>query len=353
MSLDRSLIRNYWHMLCHRREMPASGDYLRFETCIGEVVVFNDGTDLVVFDNRCAHRGARIFAGTDGNQAATCAYHGWTYSHGTVIVPEREKFRGCDLSKARLNTYQVDWCGDFLFFGIDPREALYDQLGDAAEILENISFNIEGRFDTNQYVYECYWPLALENALEPYHISLIHPQTLATLELEDGENLFMGRNSVWRAPVGNARLRKQLGTLKRFFNIDYGYEGYLSLYLFPFTMLSSTFGYSYSLQHFFPRDEAGTQTSFCSRLLTAATKDEQAAQVLQSFFASTAQVNRKVFAEDHDICKRMPRESWSMEPLRFASDTEAKIQHFRESCRAHGSPDVTGAAPSHAPLMEV
>jgi phenylpropionate dioxygenase-like ring-hydroxylating dioxygenase large terminal subunit len=352
MDFDQSLVRRYWHMLCHRRELPTAGDYLRLETCIGDVVVFNDGKDLVVFDNRCVHRGALIFTGTDGNQPATCGYHGWTYSHGMVIIPEREKFTGCDLSKARLNTFATDWCGDFLFFGVAPAQTLYDQLADTAEVLENISFNIDARHDVNEYTYECYWPLAIENALEPYHISLIHPQTLAMLELEDGENTFTGRNSVWRASVGNARLRKQLSNLKRFFNIDYGYEGYLSLYLFPFTMLSSTFGYSYSLQSFFPRDAAGKTTSFSSRLLTAATRDAQAAAVLSSFFSSTAQVNRKVFGEDHDVCKRMPRDSWSAEPLKFASNSEEKIQHFRDSCRLHIA-DMTQASQVAASAAEM
>ncbi|WP_431259093.1 aromatic ring-hydroxylating oxygenase subunit alpha [Roseateles chitinivorans] len=342
MDLDQSLMRDYWHLLCHRNELPQPGDFLRFETCIGDVVVFNDGNDLVVYDNRCPHRGALMYTGTHGNQPATCSYHGWTYARGQIIVPHRENYPGCELDKARLATFDADWCGDFLFFAVTPRQTLYDQLGDAAEILENISFNIGASADVNQYVYDCYWPLAVENALEPDHISLIHPQTLSKLELEDGENLFMGLNSVWKAPVGNARLRKQLSALRRFFTIDYGYEGYMSLYLFPFTMLSSTYGYSYSLQSFFPRDGQQDTTSFSSRLLTAPLRDAQAAAALESFFASTAQVNRQVFDEDHAVCKRMPRTSWSTDPLRFASRSEAKIQHFRASCRAHL--EQTGAA---------
>lgn len=334
IDFDVSLLRDYWHLACHRRELPAPGDYLRFETAVGDIVVFNDGRELVAFDNRCPHRGARLYDGTSGNQPASCKYHGWTHSAGTMIIPAREKFSGCDLSGARLREYKVDWCGDFLFVAIEPRAALYDQLGETAEILENVSFNIDARADVNQYAYECYWPLAVENALEPYHISMIHPQTLATLDLQDGENRFMGINSVWRAPVGNARIRRQLEGLKRFFRIDYAYEGYLSVYLFPFTMISSTYGYSYSLQHFFPAPD-GRRTTFCSRLLTAPAADERSAGMVASFFESTAQVNRRVFEEDHAVCKRLPADSWSAAPLRFPSDDEIKISHFRESCRGH------------------
>lgn len=333
MSFDRYLLTDYWHLLCHRSELPRHGDYRCLQTVIGEVTVFNDGAGLVVFDNRCPHRGARIYNEGHGNGAATCGYHGWTHSHGTLIIPQRDRFAGCDLSRAQLLTYPTEWCADFLFFSVMPTLALDAQLGRTIEVLENISFNIAGCADVNQYVYECYWPLAVENALEPYHIDLVHPQTLATLELEAGHNEFMGMNSIWKAPIGNKRLFKQLSGLRRYFNIDFCYDGYMSLYLFPFTMLSSTFGYSYSLQHFFPRDEQGTCTTFSSRLLTVPTRDAKADQLVASFLQSTAQVNRRVFDEDHEICRRMPRDSWSAEPLRFAADSEEKIQHFRASCR--------------------
>ena len=344
--LDSSLVRAYWHLLCHRRELPAKGDYLRFETAAGDIVVFNDGKDLVAFDNRCPHRGARLYDGVAGNQPATCKYHGWTHDAGIMIIPEREKFSQCDLAEAKLRQYAVDWCGDFLFVGIAPRAALYEQLGDAAEILENISFNIDARTDLNQYMYECYWPLAVENALEPYHISLVHPQTLATLQLENGENTFTGINSVWRAPVGNRRIHRQLQGLQRFFAIDFAYEGYLSLYLFPFTMLSSTFGFSYSLQHFFPSASSRHETHFTSRLLTAPATDERAAALVAPLLESTAQVNRRVFAEDHEICKRMTADSWSVEPLRFPNVEEAKIGHFRESCRSHIAQTASDSEPA-------
>lgn len=334
-SLDQTLLRHYWHLLCHRSELPRNGDFLRFETAIGDIVVFNDGGDdgdIIAYDNRCPHRGALMFDGDAGNQAATCKYHGWTYRQGRIIVPHPEQFKACDLSQARLNHYQVDWCGDFAFVGIAPRTPLYEQLGEVAATLENIAFNISGRVDLNTTAFDCYWPLAVENALEPYHIDMVHADTLGVLQLEAGTNSYHGENSVWRAPVGNARIQRQLLSLKRYFAIDYAYEGYLSVYLFPFTMISSTFGYSYSLQNFFPA-RGGATTNFTSRLLATHLVSEAAQQIIAPLFASTAKVNRKVFEEDHAVCKLVPSDSWTSAPLRFASETEEKIEHFRQSCR--------------------
>lgn len=335
MDFDANLFRDYWHLLCHRNELPHDGDYLRLDTPIGDLVVFNDGGDIVAFDNLCPHRGARIFAGSEGRQAATCRYHGWSYRGGRVIVPLATQFAACDTSTAKLNKYQVDWCGDFVFVGIAPRAPLYQQLGDVAGVLENVSFNIAQRLDLNSYRFECYWPVAVENALEPYHIGMVHPETLGALELEAGSNAYYGENSIWTAPIGNRRIDKTLRSLKKYFAIDYGYEGYMSIYMFPFTMISSTYGYSYSLQHFLPSGDGRTSTSFSSRLLGAHVAGEQARALLSPLFASTAAVNRKVFEEDHEVCKLVPKSSWSVAPLAYPSTAEAKIDHFRHSCRAY------------------
>jgi phenylpropionate dioxygenase-like ring-hydroxylating dioxygenase large terminal subunit len=333
MKLGIQLFRNYWHMVCHRNELPNDGDFIRFKTPIGDVVVFNDCGNYIAFDNRCAHRGTFIYLTDFGNQANTCKYHGWTFKSGNLIIPAFEQFKGCSINKADLNRYKLDWCGDFLFLGVEPQSDLYAQLDGAVEFIENISFNISGRLDAITYEYECTWPIAVENALEPYHIGMVHPGTLANLKLEDGLNTFYGSNSVWQAPLGDDRIKKQLTRLGTFLNIDYAYQGYMSIFMFPFTMISSTFGYSYSLQNFFPHQSRHDRTNFMSRLLACHVKDERAQTIMQPFFDSTAKVNRIIFEEDHSICKIMPVDAWSADPLIFMSDQELKISHFRDMCR--------------------
>lgn len=333
MDLGKQLFNDYWHMVCHRRELPNDGDFLRLKGPIGDIVIFNDSGDYVAFDNKCPHRGALIYSGSSGNQASTCKYHGWTYKHGRMIIPSAEQFAGCNIERATLMKYELEWCGDFLFLGIKPTKNLYDQLDAVAEHIENISFNISERLDLNVYEYECAWPLAIENALEPYHIGMIHPATLATLKLEDGVNLFYGENSIWQAPIGDSRIRSQLGKLGKYFSIDYRYDGYMSIFMFPFTMISSTFGYSYSLQNFFPHQNSDDRTNFVSRFLACSAKDRHANSIVRPFLESSALINRKVFEEDHSICKLMPTDSWSAEPLEFISVQEAKIAHFRSLCR--------------------
>jgi hypothetical protein len=51
-----------------------------------------------------------------------------------------------------------------------------------------------------------------------------------------------------------------------------------------------------------------------------------------AFVQSSAEVNRRIFDEDHQICKRIPSRTWSTSAPRFRSTLEQKILHFRRSC---------------------
>lgn len=323
----RHLRDSFWHLLCHRSELPQAGDYLKLQWLDQEVVVFNDLGELVVFDNLCPHRGTRFFVEQEGNGSITCPYHGWSYRAGSLHIPCRGRYAEADLQTTRLNVLQTDWCADFLFAAVTPRLSLDQQLGDTFNLLGALSFNIAGRSDFNAYAFECDWRVALENALEPLHVPFIHRDSLAQLELGDGQNSFTAWTSVWEAPIGNAATEKKLQGIKRLFQIEQQYAGYQSIYLFPFTMLSSTFGYSYSLQHFFPTLDAG-KTHFSSRLLNGVTKNAATASALSEFFRSSATMNRQIFDEDHAICKRIRTDVNATEAFGILSTDEQKIAHF-------------------------
>ena len=335
MKLEARLIEEYWHLLCHKSEVANGGDFVRFESILGDIVVHNDGKSVIAFDNLCPHRGAKIYDGPHGRRSATCPYHGWTYRAGRMFVACRERFAHIDSKSIYPNFYKTEWLQDFLFVSIRPRLPLLEQLGKFAQNLSDISLNIANKIDHNNFMYECHWPVAVENALEPYHISRIHTDTLGLLEIGDGKNDYENFNSAWSAPICNKRIEKALKQMSSYFDINGAFSGYQSFFLFPFTMISSTFGYSYSLQNYLPAGEG--QTFFYSRLFASRLSGEKSKRITESFFQSTINTNRKVFDEDHDVCRLVPRSSWNMAPLRFPADNEEKIDHFRSACRSHAS----------------
>lgn len=332
IKISDDLIRSYWHPVAHKSELANDRDFVRFDLKGFEVVIINDKGSFVAFDNLCPHRGARFFCEDFGNKFVKCLYHGWSYSHGKVNVAGKNTFQNCDIESATLNEFKLDACGDFLFFSVEPRMALREQLGsEVFDLLERVSGDIEFRSDFNRYPFQCDWTIALENALEPYHIPLIHTATLATLQLGVGVNEFYGENSIWYSPIENEKVEKRLNSLNRFYAATDAYPGYMSIFIFPFSMISSTFGYSYSLQSFFPSTSTES-TFFTSRLYPTRNSDPRYREMTSAFVQSSAEVNRRIFDEDHQICKRIPSRTWSTSAPRFRSTLEQKILHFRRSC---------------------
>jgi phenylpropionate dioxygenase-like ring-hydroxylating dioxygenase large terminal subunit len=337
--MDRELWETHWHLLAHRSELATSSRFVAFQVAGEEVVAFHDGESVVVFDNRCPHRGTRIFDGTHGQQRFLCRYHAWSFTKGRMIIPQRETF-SCDLSDVRLNTYQTDWLGDFLFVSRRPVMALDQQFAGITEMLEGISHGIGSRGDLNAYAYQCNWKIAVENALDQYHVAVIHHETLNKLKMEPARDHYHGINNVSYADVGDERVERRLRSLRRFFDIEFQSEGYIAIHLFPFTFLTSTFGYSYSLQQFYPSSDQD-RTEFTSRFYQTRLSPKISSEAMQTFFESSVLVNHKVFAEDAEICARVPTDTWSAQTPTYLSSGEEKIAFFRRTMSDRMMQDTT------------
>ncbi len=329
---SNQLWENYWHLLGHVSEFSEPKSYTRFQVANREAVLFHDGKEIVAFDNRCPHRGARIFDGSAGNAPFLCRYHGWSYAKGKIFIADKSQFSHCDLGAARLSTYKMERLGDFFFVSPSPAHSLLDQLGGMADMLVKISSDIVKRIEIDAYEYTCFWPIAVENALEPYHVSAIHPTTLNKLKLGKGRDERFGSNSAWFTEVGDDRTAKRLSKLSKMFDLNFLHPGYLNIYLFPFSMISSTFGLSYSIQNFLP-GSADDVCHFYSRLFGSRLRPQFRAELFEDFFKSTAELNRMVFKEDSEICARVPTHSWSLTDPEIYSNSEQRLLFFRQACR--------------------
>lgn len=327
--IDHSLARTCWHLVAHRSELPHDRDFLRLEWVLGDLVLYNDKGLLLAFDNICPHRGARFFIDDEGNAPISCPYHGWGYRGGKLRIPRPETYRACDLQRVRLNTFKTEWCGDFLFVAVEPQTDLSTQLGGLAAILAGMSHDIEKRRSRDGYPYECPWRVAVENALEPDHVAIVHPNTLATLQLDGYRNSYYGYNSALNASIRNESIVRGLNKISRFFDLQHNEKTYTAIFIFPFSFLTTTFGYTYSLQNFFP-SRNGLFAHFTTRMFSSRLASPASAEAITApFFDSVAKINRTVFAEDHAICRRIAPDFPLDGPDRILSASEEKVAHFR------------------------
>ena len=337
-----ALIRDYWHLVAHRSELAEPGDFVRLDWAAGELVLHNDEGQIIAFDNVCPHRGGRYFVEDRGNARAICPYHGWAVRGGEVRVARREQFTACDLQKAVLNRFQTEWCGDFLFVGIAPVMSLADQLAAFCSPLSDISRDILGARDVYAIDFQANWRVGVENALEGYHVNSVHPQTLAPMALCDDADSYAGLNSAYHARIGHARTARGLEGLRRFFDLRAGFDGYCAYYLFPFAMVSSTFGYSYSMQTYFPAAEQH-RSRFTTRLF-AGRSALGAESVAETLLNAAAPFNRQVFDEDHEICRRVSHLYDLDSDARIYASSEARVRRLAETLRGIEAAQAASAA---------
>jgi phenylpropionate dioxygenase-like ring-hydroxylating dioxygenase large terminal subunit len=331
MSFEASLFSNYWHLIAHASELPRDRDFVVYNILDEEIVLCNDGGSWFAFDNICPHRGARIFSSEFGNRGIACGYHGWTYRRGELKIPKSREFSEELIRKCRYNTYSVELCGSFIFVAKKPKITLREQLGEVFKTVNDISDSISGRCDFNRYLFECSWLTCVENALESYHVDVVHSKTLGRMSLINQKDVQAGVNSFVTFDVDNKKTKLALNLVGKYFSLPYKFSGYSSLFLYPFTFISSTYGYSYAIQTFFPKTRG--ETWFTSRLLKGKVADISAGgEVLDDIFSSTAQLNRRVFEEDHAICRRV-RKVWPDCDDTLLGAGEVKIRWFHDALR--------------------
>ena len=250
-----------------------------------------------------------------------CPYHLWSFRKGQTF-PTQKEFKSLTQDEITLTYYTIEECGDFFFFSPQPKASLKKQLGNFWSELCEISKSITEKIDTNNQAFNCNWKISVENALETYHVKGIHSDTLAMLKLSDIDIRNAVRNDVMVAVVGNEKINRNLKRIKKNFDIFYNNDVYFSFYLFPFGMLSSTYGLSYSYQNFFP--ETVERTAFMSRVFRVKTN-------LESFYDGVIDINRRIFREDADICEAVQRASFSHKDTFFFGVEEKRIVNFHQN----------------------
>jgi phenylpropionate dioxygenase-like ring-hydroxylating dioxygenase large terminal subunit len=335
--IQASCIQRFWHLVCHRSSVPMHGYFFRFRLGSVDLFIHNHKGTLSCYQNKCPHRGARIVNGLSGHTPLQCPYHGWSFQPNMTSVPRYDTFdlNLKDPRQACLHQWQLFEFAGFVFVSSDPAFSVQRQIGDEAfRRLQSYGSSIHACHSSQSIDYPAPWMLAVENALESYHVPSIHPATLGSIGLADGSNSFSDWSSIWQASASSKKLTASSRVIAKSIDVDNRVEGYSSLYLFPFAMLSTTESLSFALQLYQPsplvRDSNSALRTplYVPRIVNSQIRDS-----VMAFYYSSAKMNRLIFEEDASISSLVPLESWDTDPLPYASSLESKINHFRECCR--------------------
>ncbi|MGI9273538.1 MAG: aromatic ring-hydroxylating oxygenase subunit alpha [Endozoicomonas sp.] len=196
-----------WVFACNEFQIAKPGDRYAF-ILAGEPVVIIRGKDgeLRAMSNACRHRGTLLADegfSTGGNNLI-CPYHAWNYT-------QEGKLRGLpfpgdvkvDKEKHCLPRFALTVWHGLVFVNIsgtaEPLEERYAALETYIKYNQPGAFN--SGYDSSPTYWETNWKLAMENAMESYHLFKVHKPTLETVTPTKGA-FYLEGNALWSITGG-------------------------------------------------------------------------------------------------------------------------------------------------------
>lgn len=186
--MDKIFYGDHWSYVALEAELPQVGDYKT--TYIGErsvIVVRSQPDEISVFENRCAHRGARFCRQKFGKaKEFACPYHQWVYAlngdlQGVPFLRGIKRKGGMpatfDVQKNGLNRLHVERVNGVVWATFSEntppfREYLGERMFAHYErVYSGRALKVLGY---NRQHIPANWKLMMENIKDSYHPGLLH-----------------------------------------------------------------------------------------------------------------------------------------------------------------------------------
>lgn len=174
-----TVLRRGWHCLGRVDECPQPGDYLAVQVLNEPIlVVRGDDGALRALANVCRHRGMPLVEGTGNVKRFVCPYHAWMYGRdGELLRASRMDNAGFDAKTCRLPENQLQTWNGFIYVNLDPAAPRFahPELDALLAPYEPEKFRL---VHVAEEEWQANWKCLVENFMEGYHLSVVHPQTL-------------------------------------------------------------------------------------------------------------------------------------------------------------------------------
>jgi len=184
----KNLFMRVWNFFGHVDQVANPGDYITVDfVSIPLIIVHGNDGEIRAFANSCRHRGTPVADGTGNCRAFTCPYHGWVFNLDGSLhsCSGMEKTADFDKGTHGLIPLRLEIFGCFIFINFDGNaEPLIDYLGDFPEIMGSYGLENLKLVRKLEHEVDCNWKVHIENAMEEYHLPMVHQATLNPKEME-------------------------------------------------------------------------------------------------------------------------------------------------------------------------
>ncbi|MDB4986306.1 MAG: cbdA 2 [Myxococcaceae bacterium] len=178
---EKTVFASGWHLVASHAQLARDGAFVATDIAGLPILVRNEGGSLCAFVNVCAHRHSLLEPpGCGVRDALRCRYHGWEYDHEGRLskLPDGASFKGFKATGARLKKLRVDSFGPLVYVALTADEpGLRAWLGPLADELSPFFERKLAPLFVRTSEHAVNWKLITENAVESYHVPMVHPET--------------------------------------------------------------------------------------------------------------------------------------------------------------------------------
>jgi len=174
-----------WQFFGLRSDFSKPGDFKTGQ--IGSypiMIICDEKGKLSAFHNVCRHRGTTLLEGSGKiGRSIVCPYHRWTYAlDGRLkgIPNATECFPDLERGKLSLKPAAIGFAKDLVFVNPDSGSDFSAFIDPINKLLWPHDLGAKDVKEGQSLTYEinCNWKVFVENAIDGYHLSYLHEQTL-------------------------------------------------------------------------------------------------------------------------------------------------------------------------------
>ncbi len=235
---SQQVFHQQWVFACAEQQLANIGDYLAFNLA-GEAVVLIRGKDNILraLSNNCRHRGTPLLDEGFGQieKLIICPYHAWAYDDvGTLKAAPFTQDSNLQKNEHCLPKFHVEcWLG-LVFINLSsnpsPLSERLDGLDEYLKIYQPQRFCQS--YESGEEHWQANWKLAMENAMESYHLFKVHKTTLETVT-PSKQAYYVAGDHNWS--LGGGQMAHKPGKVMKFLMGDYpqAHDHYLLISLPP------------------------------------------------------------------------------------------------------------------------
>jgi len=182
---QRALFPKIWCAAGVASDLPNPGD-MRPSNIAGWPVLLlrDDAGELKAFHNICRHRAMALVTEPCNQKAIMCPWHAWRYGlDGSLLRTPRvggdanHTQQGLNLDTLGLVPIRLARWHDMMFVNIDGKADDFEtHIAPLNELLANYDLSGLRRANSWEIEYPGNWKVAVEGAIEDYHLPIGHPQ---------------------------------------------------------------------------------------------------------------------------------------------------------------------------------